>query len=260
MSPPAIMTIGSVFNQATPANPVAGTSAASGGGGSSNTLSMNLGGVSVNYDLGPSTETVANQAYSFLNNSFNTDTAFVGGAISGGQNFLNGIIQPVIGMAQDQQAFNTQQLPSMFTQLNSQNFSLGSAAISTEGQVASAEIAQANATARSASSGGGFCYITTAVCSTLGLPDDCYTLRMLRRFRDTYMQATEIRRDFIARYYRTAPALIEKMRALPDGSSYIARLYERFILPCCLALDQERPDRAFKLYRQMLYAVDAEVN
>lgn len=236
----------------------AGT-AVDGSGGAGNALSLNLNGVNLNYDLGPSVNTVAGQAYAFLNNSFNTDTAFVGGAITGGQNFLNGIISPVLDMAKTQQDFNTNTLPSMFTTLNNQNFALGSQAIGTEGQVANAEILQANATARSGGGGGSFCYITTAVCETLELPDDCHTLTMLRNFRDTYMQSTAIRREFVAEYYRTAPALVAKMRARPDAKPYISRLYERFILPACLALDQGALDRAFRIYRHMLYAVRAEV-
>lgn len=249
---PVTPTIGSSFNTVSNA-PMSGSSG--------NTLSMNLGGVSVNYDLGPSTEAISNQAYAFLNNSFNTDTAFVGGAMHGSQDFLNGIISPVIGMAADQQQFNTTQLPSMFDRLNSQNFALGGWAISTEGQIANAEIAQANATAQGASSGGGsMCYITTAVCETLNLPDDCHTLTMLRRFRDTYMQATALRREFVAEYYRTAPGLVAKMKQRSDAKEYVARLYERFILPACIAIDQGVLDRAFKIYRRMLYTVRAEVS
>lgn len=36
-----------------------------------------------------------------------------------------------------------------------------------------------------------FCYITTAACTTLGKPDDCYELNCFRNYRDTYLLTTD---------------------------------------------------------------------
>lgn len=229
---------------------------------SGNMLSINLNGVNSNFDLGPSVNTVANQAYAFVKNSFNNDAALVGGTIIGAQNFLAGFANPVINMAQTQQQFNTAVLPNMFTTLQAQNQSLGQQAITAEQQVAQASIAASNASAQAASnSGGGLfggCYITSAVCETLGLPDDCYTLQTLRKFRDSYMLATNVRRTYVQEYYATAPKAVSVIKEKENAKEIFAQLYSDYILPALLAIEQGNLDRAFKIYRQLVYHVRAK--
>ena len=56
--------------------------------------------------------------------------------------------------------------------------------------------------------GGGSCFLTTAVVEMRGEEDDGPTLTAMRRFRDTYMQATPERREMVEGYYRVAPAIV----------------------------------------------------
>lgn len=227
--------------------------------GSGNNLSLNLGGLDLNYDLGPSVSTVFQQGLSFLNSRFNTDQAFAGGAIMGANDLVHGVVAPLLQGATDQLAVNATEVPQLFNTMEENNYNIGLAAINTEADVAQASIASSNASAQAASNaGGGGCYVTTAVCETLGLPDDCHTLKVLRNFRDTYLLASNVGRAFVEEYYATAPQLCAKIRARVDAKEYLGRLYERFILPALLNIEHGQLARAFKVYREMIYILRAE--
>lgn len=236
-----------------PVSPIGGTSGGTPGqGGGANVLSMNLGGLNVNFDMGPSTGDMATQAYNFLGNSFNADSALLGHTIIGSQNFVAGFAAPVLQMAQQQQDFNTQVLPSMFGTLSAQNYSLGSQAISAEASVAQASVASSAASAQAASSGGGGCFITTAVCESRGEPDDCPTLTKLRAFRDGFMQENKHRQDLVRLYYDVAPKIVDRINARGDRHAFIEYLYARFIVPACASIDHGNLLDAFNLYTQMI--------
>lgn len=220
-----------------------------------NTLSMNLGGVNVNYNLGPSMSTLAAQAGQFLNNSFSNDAAFLGQTIVGANSLVTNLTQPLIQSAQTQVQFDNTQLPSFYSTLAGQNYNLGMAAVNAESQAAQASVA---ASRSAASSAGGGCYITSAVCGTLGLPDDCHTLMTLRAFRDGFLSRSNVGRAFIKEYYATAPALVARILTRADSVDYLRSLYTRFILPALLSIEWGKSDNAFRIYRRMVYAVRAE--
>lgn len=57
-------------------------------------------------------------------------------------------------------------------------------------------------------SGKKGCFLTTAACELRGLPDDCYELRVLRRFRDDVLVISREGRALVDEYYREAPSLV----------------------------------------------------
>ncbi len=77
----------------------------------------------------------------------------------------------------------------------------------------------------------GVCFLTTACCDHLGLPDDCWELQTLRRFRDDVLYALPGGAEDIATYYEKAPVIVERLRVDPDRSSVLDRIYARHILP-----------------------------
>lgn len=233
---------------------VGGTS----GTGSNGALTLNLGGVDLTYDLGPSVSTVFGQGLAFLNDRFNADQAFTGGAIMGANDLVHGVVAPLLQGATDQLQENATEIPGLYSEMEANNYNLSLASIQEQGDVAQASIDSSNASANAASNAGGGCYVTTAVCVALGLADDCHTLQTLRHFRDTYLLRTNVGRSFVEEYYATAPALCAKINARRDVKEYAADLYTRFILPALLSIEHGARERAFKIYRQMIYAVRAE--
>ena len=80
----------------------------------------------------------------------------------------------------------------------------------------------------------GGCFITTACCEMLGLDDDCFELRALRRYRDQVLAALPGGDIEIARYYALAPLILAR---LPEEmrEARLILLYARFVLPAALA-------------------------
>lgn len=58
------------------------------------------------------------------------------------------------------------------------------------------------------SSGKKGCFLTTAACELRGLPDDCYELRILRRFRDDVLVMSCEGQALVTEYYNEAPRLV----------------------------------------------------
>ncbi|MFN7053975.1 CFI-box-CTERM domain-containing protein [Hyphomonas sp.] len=76
------------------------------------------------------------------------------------------------------------------------------------------------------------CFLTTATCGVIGLADDCWELRTLRRFRDGWLARQPGGAADIARYYDEAPQIARRLRRDPASA---VREYWRFILPSALA-------------------------
>jgi hypothetical protein len=99
---------------------------------------------------------------------------------------------------------------------------------------------------------GGGCFITTAACEGLGLADDCWELRTLRRFRDTALQRLPSGPEDIARYYREAPAILAALRRRADSPRVFHALYWRWILPCALLAALGADRLCHHTYRAMM--------
>lgn len=97
------------------------------------------------------------------------------------------------------------------------------------------------------------CFITTACCEVLGLDDDCFELRSLRRYRDHVLTRTPGGPDAIAHYYRLAPALLTRLRVDRDGFDHTMHVvYARYVMPSALAARLRLNSLAYQLYVRML--------
>jgi hypothetical protein len=95
------------------------------------------------------------------------------------------------------------------------------------------------------------CFITTACCQTLGLDDDCFELRMLRRYRDQVLALRPGGANEIAAYYQLAPLILA---GLPreTRAARLRSLYARYILPSALAAKLGLDRLAHHLYARMI--------
>lgn len=221
-----------------------------GTGAGAHSLSMNLGGLNVNYDLGPSVSTVASQAMQFVGQSFGSDAALLGNTISDTQGWLGAFVNPIVAGVANQQQVNAANLPGLYSTLLSDNLAIGTGSIQANIANAQASIASSNASAAASNSGG--CFITGAVCEGLGLPDDCTELRALRAFRDTYMQETAERRAMVQDYYAIAPGIVAKLANDPDKMLFFERARNEYILPAVRAIIDSRPADALELYGELV--------
>jgi hypothetical protein len=103
------------------------------------------------------------------------------------------------------------------------------------------------------------CFITTACCDVLGLPDDCFELRALRRYRDEILAKTPDGRASIALYYVLAPVLLTALDE-DNRAKILRKLYARFILPSALAAHLGFNRLAFRLYARMMQKLSAQAS
>lgn len=95
------------------------------------------------------------------------------------------------------------------------------------------------------------CFITTACCDLLGLPDDCFELRSLRRYRDEVLLTQPGGAALVARYYRVAPLILARLTG-PARTRSLLSVYWRFVLPSALAARCGLNRLAYRLYTGMM--------
>jgi len=97
----------------------------------------------------------------------------------------------------------------------------------------------------------GGCFITTACCEALGLDDDCFELRALRRYRDEVLARRPGGTADIATYYAVAPLILARLPR-STRATLLRALYARFILPAAIAASLGLNTLAYRLYARML--------
>jgi|GEM_PF-560272 len=97
------------------------------------------------------------------------------------------------------------------------------------------------------------CFITTACCEIVGLDDDCFELRSLRRYRDEVLAKQPGGAAAIARYYAQAPHIVAQISA-----QSLISVYACFVLPAALAARLGLNALAYRLYVRMLDELSAE--
>jgi hypothetical protein len=100
------------------------------------------------------------------------------------------------------------------------------------------------------------CFITTACCELLGLGDECFELRTLRRYRDDVLAKLPGGEAAIARYYAEAPLILHRLR-FEERPHVLLRAYARFILPAAVAARFSCSRLAFRLYARMMQELAA---
>jgi hypothetical protein len=95
------------------------------------------------------------------------------------------------------------------------------------------------------------CFITSACCETLRLPDDCFELRALRRYRDGVLAHEPGGADAIAAYYALAPSILARLPR-EGRERLLLFIYARYVLPSAVAATLGFNALAYRLYRRML--------
>lgn len=101
------------------------------------------------------------------------------------------------------------------------------------------------------------CFITTACCGALGLDDDCFELRTLRRYRDQVLAIRPGGPSEIAAYYELAPLILARLPH-ETRAARLCLVYGRYILPAALAARLGLNVLAYRLYARMVDQLCAE--
>ncbi len=96
------------------------------------------------------------------------------------------------------------------------------------------------------------CYITTAVCERQHKPDDCYELTTFRRFRDTYLCATEEGRTLVDTYYEIAPGIVLIIDMQPDADAIYEQIFKAYLTPCLQLIEEGKNAACRDLYVRMV--------
>jgi hypothetical protein len=102
---------------------------------------------------------------------------------------------------------------------------------------------------------GGGCFITTVVCTGMGLEDDCAELNTLRNWRDTVLASTENGRILILHYKRVAPQLARILSSSNKADMYLPMLFTTFIKPAVSYANQGMDAECFLVYSMLLDSV-----
>lgn len=100
------------------------------------------------------------------------------------------------------------------------------------------------------------CYLTTAACDGVGLPDNCWELTTLRDFRDRILPRLPRGEADIADYYATAPAVIGLLNKLPNARKTSLALYWSLVIPCCVLIKLRAYRLAHYWYRRQARALE----
>ena len=82
-----------------------------------------------------------------------------------------------------------------------------------------------------------FCYITTAVCRSLGRPDDCYELNTLRDYRDSYLLSTDEGREMVQAYYNIAPTIVKRIDKKAEADEIYENIWKTYLSPCITMIE-----------------------
>ena len=91
------------------------------------------------------------------------------------------------------------------------------------------------------------CFITTACVVSNGLPDNCYELEVLRKFRDEFVISRTNGKELINEYYKTAPLIVQQINGQENANSIYSDLYKDIKLAVSL-IKAKKNIEAFNLY------------
>ena len=101
------------------------------------------------------------------------------------------------------------------------------------------------------------CYLTTACTEAMQLPDNCYELQTLRKFRDEYLPQRHGGRKMIEEYYETAPEIVDAINASGKGNEIFKGLYSE-ITEIVSLIDNRKSEEAVLAYRNLTLSLEMQ--
>lgn len=114
--------------------------------------------------------------------------------------------------------------------------------------------------------GSSGCFITTALCKILSMPDDNKYLMSLRKFRKEYLQKNEDGLKILVKYDVVGPQISQRLNEDSGKFNFAYILFENYIKPTVSSLDENKYEEAIAKYTEMtnkliaFYNIDDTVN
>ncbi len=109
---------------------------------------------------------------------------------------------------------------------------------------------------------GGFkrklCYVTTAVCLSIGKSEDCSEIRILKEYRDGYLSHESDGKELIEEYYDIAPTIVNRINKQSNASETYREIYKNYISPCIELISEDRMQDCKELYVRMMRTLQQE--
>ncbi len=91
------------------------------------------------------------------------------------------------------------------------------------------------------------CFLTTACVDHYNLADNGYELNTLRRYRDSYLAATETGQQLIKDYYRVSPGIVKRINADAAKTTLYDFVYTQ-VKKACAEIEKQNYVLAKKVY------------
>lgn len=104
----------------------------------------------------------------------------------------------------------------------------------------------------SSSGGGGWCFITTATCKSLGKKDDCMELNTFRSFRDKWLIHQDDGVDLIFEYYMIAPSIVENISKQESSDLIYLSIWNKYLEKAYKAIQTKEHQKAKSIYVNMV--------
>lgn len=98
------------------------------------------------------------------------------------------------------------------------------------------------------------CYITTVVCSVLGMSDKSGVLETLREFRDNVMQKDEAYKETLYEYDIVGPVIASKINEdykKNNNIELVNNIFNFYIAPTASLIKEQKYDEAVERYKEM---------
>lgn len=99
------------------------------------------------------------------------------------------------------------------------------------------------------------CFLTSACCEYMGLPDDCEELTTMRAFRDNVLVKSETGKALKEQYYKIAPGILKKIEEHPEKDEIFKWIYEE-IQEIVKLVKENKNDEAICRYVLMVYHLE----
>lgn len=96
------------------------------------------------------------------------------------------------------------------------------------------------------------CYITTAVCETLGKGDDCYELNLLRNYRDEFLVQQQDGQDIVNEYYDIAPTIVKRINKMPNHKEIYENVWKSYLSNCISLIEKNNNIACKEVYCNMV--------